>query len=60
MPQFKVIGNVDPCLEVIMTSGEGVVNRFSGNGTVYVCSRNRGGFLNWILSRISAPVKGGE
>lgn len=33
-----------------ITSGEGIVNRFSGNGKVYVCSRNRGGFLNWIAS----------
>lgn len=35
-----------------MTSGEGIVNRFSGNGKVYVCSRNRGGFLNWIASHM--------
>lgn len=43
-----------------MTSGEGVVNRFSGNGTVYVCSRNRGGFLNWIISQIPGSPRGGE
>jgi len=35
-----------------VTSGEGIVNRFSGNGKVYVCSRNRGGFLSWIASNI--------
>ncbi|MBF0224496.1 MAG: TIGR00266 family protein [Desulfobacterales bacterium] len=34
------------------TSGEGLVNRFSGNGKVYVCSRNRGGLLTWIISYI--------
>jgi uncharacterized protein (TIGR00266 family) len=41
-----------------VTSGEGIVNRFSGNGKVYVCSRNRGGFLNWIASAI--PGTGGN
>ncbi len=35
-----------------MMSGEGIVNRFSGSGKVYVCSRNRGGFLNWIASQL--------
>ncbi len=29
------------------TSGEGVVLRFSGNGKVYVCSRNRAAFRKW-------------
>ena len=29
------------------TSGEGVVLRFSGNGKVYVCSRNRAAFQKW-------------
>lgn len=33
-----------------MTSGEGLVTRFEGRGTVYVCSRNRGSFINWIAS----------
>lgn len=32
------------------TSGEGVVLKFSGTGTLYVCSRNKGGLLDWILS----------
>ncbi|MBF0336732.1 MAG: TIGR00266 family protein [Nitrospirae bacterium] len=39
-----------------VTTGEGVVNRFSGNGKVYVCSRNRSGFLGWIAS--SLPTAG--
>jgi uncharacterized protein (AIM24 family) len=29
------------------TSGEGVVLRFSGQGKVLVCSRNRDAFLAW-------------
>jgi uncharacterized protein (TIGR00266 family) len=33
-----------------ITSGEGLVNRFTGNGKVYICSRNRAGFLSWIAS----------
>jgi uncharacterized protein (AIM24 family) len=35
-----------------VTSGEGIVNRFSGRGKVYVCSRNRSGFLWWIASKV--------
>ncbi|MES2570905.1 MAG: TIGR00266 family protein [Verrucomicrobiota bacterium] len=35
-----------------VTSGEGVVQRFSGNGKVVVCSRNRGGFISWLASRL--------
>ncbi|MBF0342715.1 MAG: TIGR00266 family protein [Nitrospirae bacterium] len=35
-----------------VTTGEGIVNRFSGDGKVYVCSRNRGGFLSWIASSL--------
>ena len=30
------------------TSGEGMVLKFSGNGKVYVCSRNRESFRNWV------------
>jgi uncharacterized protein (TIGR00266 family) len=30
-----------------VTSGEGVVLRFSGRGKVYVCSRNRAAFRTW-------------
>ncbi len=33
------------------TSGEGVVLKFSGKGTLYVCSRNRGGFVDWLFSQ---------
>ena len=33
-----------------VTSGEGIVLRFSGNGKVYVCSRNRDAFLKWTAS----------
>ncbi|WP_288842674.1 TIGR00266 family protein [uncultured Deefgea sp.] len=31
-----------------VTSGEGVVLRFRGAGKVFVCSRNRNSFLDWI------------
>lgn len=30
-----------------VTSGEGIVLRFSGSGKVYICSRNRDSFLEW-------------
>lgn len=40
------------------TSGEGIVNRFSGRGKIYICSRNRGGFISWLASKIS-PGSGG-
>lgn len=30
------------------TSGEGMVLKFSGNGKVYVCSRNRESFRSWV------------
>ena len=36
-----------------MTSGEGMVLRFSGQGKVVVCSRNRGSFVTWLASKIS-------
>ena len=32
------------------TSGEGMVLRFSGQGKIIVCSRNREGFLGWVRS----------
>ena len=32
------------------TTGEGVVLKFRGSGKVLVCSRNKGGFLDWIFS----------
>lgn len=31
-----------------VTSGEGLVLRFSGHGKVYICSRNRDNFLEWV------------
>ncbi len=34
------------------TSGEGIVLKFSGIGRLYVCSRNRGGFLDWVFSQM--------
>ncbi|HEX8602377.1 MAG TPA: AIM24 family protein, partial [Pseudoduganella sp.] len=33
-----------------VTSGEGMVLRFSGNGKVVVCSRSRAAFLSWLSS----------
>lgn len=36
-----------------VTSGEGMVLRFSGQGKVVICSRNRGNFLQWLSSKIS-------
>lgn len=37
------------------TTGEGIVLKFSGRGKVLVCSRNREGFLAWVLGRTSNP-----
>ena len=34
------------------TSGEGIVLKFSGHGRLYICSRNRGGFIDWMLSNM--------
>ncbi len=36
-----------------LTSGEGIVLRFSGAGKVMVCSRNRESFLSWISSKVT-------
>lgn len=36
------------------TTGEGVVLKFRGTGKVLVCSRNKGGFLDWILGNMLA------
>ncbi len=33
-----------------VTSGEGIVLKFSGAGKVYVCSRNRDAFLKWTAT----------
>jgi uncharacterized protein (AIM24 family) len=35
-----------------LTSGEGLVLKFNGNGKVVVCSRNRGGFLSWLAGAL--------
>jgi uncharacterized protein (AIM24 family) len=35
-----------------VTSGEGVVLRFSGQGKVVICSRNRNAFVSWMRSEI--------
>ena len=34
------------------TSGEGIVLKFSGRGRLLVASRNRGGFIDWILGQM--------
>ncbi|XLZ73061.1 TIGR00266 family protein [Massilia sp. SR12] len=34
-----------------VTSGEGMVLRFSGRGKVLICSRNREAFVAWMMSR---------
>jgi len=34
------------------TSGEGIVLKFAGTGKILVCSRNRGGFLDWIAGNL--------
>lgn len=36
------------------TGGEGVVLKFSGSGKVVLCSRNKGGFINWLKSFINS------
>lgn len=36
-----------------VTSGEGMVLKFSGKGKVVICSRNRGAFTSWISKVIS-------
>lgn len=46
-----------------VTSGEGIVLRFSGNGKVLICSRNRDAFLEWTSggkksSGSSSPLGG--
>ncbi len=36
-----------------VTSGEGMVLRFSGQGKVVICSRNRNNFLQWLTSKLN-------
>lgn len=38
-----------------LTSGEGIVTKFSGNGKVIICSRNRGAFVGWLATQILPP-----
>lgn len=35
-----------------VTSGEGMVLRFTGEGKIVICSRNRGNFVQWMLSKV--------
>ena len=41
-----------------VTSGEGMVLRFSGQGKVVVCSRNRDAFLKWTQRKDGGVVSG--
>ncbi len=34
------------------TTGEGIVLKFRGSGKILVCSRNKDGFLDWIMGNI--------
>lgn len=40
-----------------VTSGEGIVTKFKGNGQVYVCSRNRGSFVAWMASQMQGKIR---
>ena len=37
---------------LVRRGGEGIVLKFSGNGRVIVCSRNRSGFLTWLGAKL--------
>lgn len=39
-------------------SGEGIVLRFSGAGKVFVCSRNRDAFVQWMKKEVSGTKSG--
>lgn len=39
-------------------SGEGIVLRFSGTGKVFVCSRNRDAFVEWMKKEVSGTKAG--
>lgn len=41
-----------------LTSGEGIVLRFSGTGKIYVCSRNRDAFVEWIKTESGGKKSG--
>ena len=34
------------------TTSEGIVLKFRGSGRILVCSRNKGGFLDWIMGNV--------
>lgn len=36
-----------------VTTGEGIVLRFTGSGSVVVCSRNRDSFVTWLSARLA-------
>lgn len=40
-----------------LTSGEGIVTKFKGNGKVYICSRNRGSFVQWMASQMNKQAR---
>jgi uncharacterized protein (TIGR00266 family) len=42
------IGGMFSSMVNSVTSGEGIVLRFSGRGKVFICSRNRDNFLDWV------------
>lgn len=41
-----------------VTSGEGIVLRFSGRGKVFVCSRNRDAFVAWMQKEAAGKRSG--
>lgn len=41
-----------------VTSGEGIVLRFKGNGKVFICSRNRDAFVEWMQKEVSGKKSG--
>lgn len=43
-----------------LTSGEGVVLKFSGTGKVIICSRNRDDFTSWLASQASGSSSSTE
>ena len=36
-----------------VVSGEGIVLKFSGQGKVIICSRNRNSFVSWLGEKIN-------
>ena len=57
MAQFTVTSDIDPFLHGFLgqlvnsvTSSEGMVLKFSGNGKVIICSRNRENFISKVYA----------